>query len=834
VNGPYATAALTYRELGWYGVLPVSGKKVNLPDGYTGRNGGWPDESQIGIWAETRGSDNIVLRVPGDVLGIDVDAYDNRAGLQTIEWFEQRYGELPPTWTSTSRQDGSGIRLFRVPTGMHWMSDLGRHSDVQIVRTAHRYMVVWPSVHPDTSRVYEWFGPDGSRSDRPPKPDELAELPEAWVGALRRPGSGDAPADDGTAGTGAGGAGGTVTQIGPGPSYAQQDADVTDHEGNRVDPRAVLVDGLPVGEQETGLFSYLCSLRARGAHRDEMMVLGLAAVQRMANQPGREPWTTQDVAEKVDHVRREYAPGVQRKEEDLDPELAEWAKGIVARASGRDPGSYLSTGLGADPQQDAQAVDDNGGQEDQRGPGQSGTQAGERVQRATATDTGNALRFVRLLGDHARYAADESRWYTWDGRRWAPDSTDVALDLTKTVVDSIRAEALLADDSDDKKRWARWAHESESATRRRAMLALACTEPALVVTTDAFDADPNLLVVRNGTLDLTTGQLRESRQDDLCSRMADVVHDPAAQAPRWKDHVRFVVQNDPILGAYLRRALGYSLTGSIGDRAFFFLEGPGSNGKNALVEPVVHLLGDYGMVGTNALLTGGSEQHPTIIADLLGTRLVFIDELPHGRPINVERVKALTGAERLKARRMRQDFFSFPARFKLWMTGNGRPRLDDPSDGVWDRMHLVPCRGRVDDQRRIRDFGRLLYAEESSGILNWLLGGVKDWRQIGGVGKPDSVRAAVSEYSFEENHEAQFVAECVVVTGSGADVVTSADLYFRYTMWCAQAGIKGRDVLSKIGFGRAMSALGLQQTNIRVDGKMSRCYTSVSVNTHGS
>jgi len=465
-----------------------------------------------------------------------------------------------------------------------------------------------------------------------------------------------------------------------------------------------------------------------------------------------------------------------------------------------------------------------------------GVVAEQRVE--NATDLGNQLRYARLLVDEVRYAADEGRWYVWDGLRWVPDVRGLrALERTKVVIDDLYrlAESTFGD---EQRLWSRWANTSESLGHRRAMVDGAQSEPALRTTVDAFDRNPWLLVTRSGTLDLRACvfdgdcAVREGRREDLCTRLADVDYVADAPDARWREHVALVTQWDVNMAAYLRRVIGYSLTGDTSEQAFFFFEGSGSNGKNALIEPVVQMLGSYASVGTSALLTGGDEQHPTILADLVGQRLVFVDETRKGRALNVERVKALTGSQKIKARRMREDFFEFDARFKLWIAGNDHPTIRDPSDGVWRRMHRILCDAKIDASRRIRDYGQLLFEEEASGILNWAIEGLRDYVTLGGLGAPSRIAVAVDEYRDEEDYIGQFVDECCMVTGVESDELTVGALYAAFTMWCFAAGIPARDRPIRKQFGRQVATRfgsNVSRFNRRVDGVMTRGYGGIKI-----
>ena len=184
-GGPYGQAAAEYWDAGWRGVLPLPARaKKDPPAGFTGGSGGWPSRADLQTWIDNgHAGGNICLRLPDDMIGIDVDAYDGKNGATTLIQLVEKFGPLPATWTSSSRGDGSSIRFYRVPPGLNWPSDLGRASGIEIIRHAHRYAVVWPSVHPE-GRVYRWTSPDGIPTLVIPQPGDMTDLPAAWVDGL--------------------------------------------------------------------------------------------------------------------------------------------------------------------------------------------------------------------------------------------------------------------------------------------------------------------------------------------------------------------------------------------------------------------------------------------------------------------------------------------------------------------------------------------------------------------------------------------------------------------------------------------------------------------------
>ncbi|WP_336671565.1 bifunctional DNA primase/polymerase [Tsukamurella sp. USMM236] len=122
--GGYAAWAQRYRAAGWRGVLPLpEGQKWPPPMDYTGHEGADPDSNQLTAWAQSpRHQDgNLCLRLPSNVIAFDVDNHDGKPAAETIAAMEGAAGlELPDTWTSTSRADGSFHAFYRVPELVGW------------------------------------------------------------------------------------------------------------------------------------------------------------------------------------------------------------------------------------------------------------------------------------------------------------------------------------------------------------------------------------------------------------------------------------------------------------------------------------------------------------------------------------------------------------------------------------------------------------------------------------------------------------------------------------------------------------------------------------------
>lgn len=196
-GGPFGAAWEAYRRAGWAGVLPLPpGRKAWPPRGFTGWAGVDPSRADIQAWLDDPRlgpAANIALHLPPGVYGLDVDNYAAKRGGIALAHLAAQCGPPPPTWVSSSRDDGvSGIRLYRaeLPSGRVWIDEpAGRAAGIEAIHTGHRYAVVWPSVHPDTGKIYRWRLPSGLDAlGMVPVWAELPYLSDAWIEALSQPG----------------------------------------------------------------------------------------------------------------------------------------------------------------------------------------------------------------------------------------------------------------------------------------------------------------------------------------------------------------------------------------------------------------------------------------------------------------------------------------------------------------------------------------------------------------------------------------------------------------------------------------------------------------------
>lgn len=414
-------------------------------------------------------------------------------------------------------------------------------------------------------------------------------------------------------------------------------------------------------------------------------------------------------------------------------------------------------------------------------------------QRYALTDTGNAELFAALYADRLRYDHRRGAWFIWRGHWWALDDTGEARLLSKTIATK-RAE--IAED----KAAIKWAHLSQSRSRRDALLSQAADEPGMKTAGADWDADPLLFGAANGVIDLATGRLHAGRPLDHLTLHSPVAFDPDARAPRWERFLAEVFLGDTELIEYVQRFAGYSLTGATSEHKLVIAWGKGSNGKSTLLNALAKVAGDYGYAMPFSTVEAQRQAGgPTNdLAALAGRRLVVSSEVNEGQALNEARIKSLTGGDPITARFLNREFFTFRPAGKFWLAVNHKPRVRDDSRGFWRRVDLLPFLASFEGAALDKGLEDALWAE-ASGILAWMVRGCLAW-QAHGLGRPSAIEAATREYQRESDPLGEFLAECCA-EGDGL-VVRANVLYHAYLDWANLQGLRDKELLTSTRFGR--------------------------------
>lgn len=421
------------------------------------------------------------------------------------------------------------------------------------------------------------------------------------------------------------------------------------------------------------------------------------------------------------------------------------------------------------------------------------------------TDYGNAERLVATYGLDLRFCVAWKAWMFWDGLRWHLDTTGQLQRLAKHVVRNIHNEAAQERDEKARHEITKHAFRSEANARIRGMLELAWSEQGIPIEPLRFDVNPWLLNVKNGCIDLHTGQLQPHQRENLLTKLVPVIFDANAPCPLWLRFLHDVMGGNQEMIDFLQRAVGYTFTGVLHEHALFFLYGTGRNGKTTFLEIIYALLGDYAEKAefSSFLVRKHDNNVRNDLARLRGARFVSAAETKEGSRLDVSVVKQLTGGDTITTRFLYGEFFSFRPTFKLWMAANHKPDIKDTTDATWERVKLIPFTVKF-NQPDLLLLDKLL--DELPGILAWAVRGCLAWQRHG-LHAPPTVIAATDDYRREMDPLSGFLSEMCVFDPS-CETPASA-LYDTYKKWCKSKEIQ---TISQQAFGRILREKGFVNT----------------------
>lgn len=401
------------------------------------------------------------------------------------------------------------------------------------------------------------------------------------------------------------------------------------------------------------------------------------------------------------------------------------------------------------------------------------------------TDMGNGRRFARTNAERALYV-NPWGWRVYDraSGAWRVDP-EALMRMAKKTVKGIYAESASENDSSERKKTAAHAMRSESVRALKAMIEMAQSEIVLKAEPREFDADPWLLNVVNGTVDLRSGELLPHNPDYRITKVAGCAYDQHASCPTWLSHLYRIMSGDEESIAFLQRLLGYCLTGITTEQVVSVWYGTGANGKSVTEEAVRGVLGDYATGSDFRTFMVARQDGPrNDLARLAGARFVTASESSADQQLNEALIKQATGGEPLTVRFLHQEHFEYVPQFKLALLTNHKPEIRGTDSGIWRRIRLIPFTVTIPPAEQDKELAEKLRAE-LPGILKWMVVGCLAWQREG-LDPPQSICEATAAYRSEMDVIGTFLADCTTVDEHASMPVF---VVFRaYEAWAKRTG----------------------------------------------
>lgn len=436
-------------------------------------------------------------------------------------------------------------------------------------------------------------------------------------------------------------------------------------------------------------------------------------------------------------------------------------------------------------------------------------------------DAGNIEFFVEIFGKYVKYNCEEKCFYIWNGRCWMPDIKKMVSLWVQTSMKARRDYTLQALGSKERKNSSEQLvrHVQKCCNQASIRAILEGLESVLACNASIFDTHPHLLNVLNGTIDLRTGKIKKHDYRDYISKLIPVAYDPEAKATKFEEFLIDTFEEKELI-KYIKRFLGYCLSGETREQVIHLCIGNGANGKSTLISLLRYIMGDYATVIPSKVLTSVERAGApnSEIAQLPHKRLVCCSELNCTDILNEGKIKIMSSGETLSARQLYKLAFTFDPEFKLLIDTNYLPIITGTDHGIWRRIRVIPFLYTVSKNKLNKNLLNEL-KQERKGVLAWLVKGAMKYYSEG-LEPCEIVEKATKKYRKSQDTLGSFIEACIKEEKGGE--VRARILYEAYIDFCSDNFLTP---MSETKFGKDFPTRGYK----RGKDKLSRKYLDIKL-----
>jgi P4 family phage/plasmid primase-like protien len=404
-----------------------------------------------------------------------------------------------------------------------------------------------------------------------------------------------------------------------------------------------------------------------------------------------------------------------------------------------------------------------------------------------------------------RYVFCNNEWYVCEDGKWIMMSTEMDRDLY-ALHRAIAAKTAMNISAFTKDRMGDWLDQMTQPDPIRktkdAARAMYSKKPEDFI--ELLDLNPALFGVKNGVIDLTTGELRPCEPEDLVSKCAKIAY-PDHDDIEIQDKLRAFFTDIMGVGGereFLMRSCAYAMYGAQlhQDLNFTFWVGKGGNGKSILAKLLETAFGQYMESTANNFLAdhkstpSGQTSH---LASLRGVRLAMVPEPDKTKNIDVSLPKQLTTGDKLVVREMYGKPFSFTPILKLIAFMNNPPGLSDIDGGFKRRLTVLPfpflfVQNPTLPNERLVDVTLTKYVQRADVAGQFLRMMVKilidDDIVAKGFPIPESVKVESKRYITSKDVVGSFIDAKFDITGSVDDAVLYSEFKLEFVEFASEDG----------------------------------------------
>ena len=292
----------------------------------------------------------------------------------------------------------------------------------------------------------------------------------------------------------------------------------------------------------------------------------------------------------------------------------------------------------------------------------------------------------------------------------------------------------------------------------------------------------NLVVLKNGVLNLDTQQLEPFNPNIKAISAIPIEHNTEANCPKIKKFISEVVNPKDIQKIF--QIIGYCLYKSYPLANIFIFTGNGRNGKSVLIKLITSFLGEDNISSVDIQnLTDESFRSP----ELYGKLANINGDLP-SKPIkDTGLIKKCTGQDPLTVAKKHKDPFQFYNHAKLIFAANNIPKTYDNSDAMHRRLDVIDFPNKFDTDNPKTDpelIQKLITSGELSGLLNESLKELKILLDTGTFHNEKSIDARRIDYIRRTDPVQYFGMQYLIQNMDPEHHIERQTLYNYYVEMC--------------------------------------------------
>jgi P4 family phage/plasmid primase-like protien len=315
---------------------------------------------------------------------------------------------------------------------------------------------------------------------------------------------------------------------------------------------------------------------------------------------------------------------------------------------------------------------------------------------------------------------------------------------------------------------------------------------------ERLNAKKDILPVKNGVLELRTGNLRPYELEDYLTYKLDIDYNPDADTSKQIKFFQDVLHNDKDAQDFTQYFLGYCLTGETSRQQFLVLEGSpdGANAKSHLTLCLQGILGRMFATASRKAFSMKEGENNDSLYDARFSRVCVVPELNKTANLDEGLIKTFTGSDPVNVSAKYKNAITFIPQFKVLMPLNDMFPVPAEAGAVWRRILLIQFKVRFlnkdnpewDDElaeqgwikEKDEKFANEL-KDDKEGWLNWLVEGAKRYYANPCLEAPPSLQQHIFAKQEENNPHLKYVRKDYKITNNDSDFVPVVEVSNGFT-----------------------------------------------------